>query len=649
MKLFKFLFYCCLAISYAVSANPNLNYQHFAHLPMITGAKVSPDGKFIAAIHQSEAGPSVVVAKFGSTEIATVAKLKKDKDRIDEVLWLSPKRLLISASYSERYNKNRWRVPHFYAVNIDGTEVLSINARVDRSAPFWKQKRAKELTLVSSLPDDPEHILLQGYDLKDNAQAVYKVNVHTKAFDKSFVNQYRVVKWLADRNGNVQFGYGYKKNEPEVKQYWYRPDNHAEWKMINERRNMTGDTFAPMSIQDGKVMILSDRELNREALWEFNPKKGEFTKLVYAHPEFDLTGVVLSDDKTRVVGVNYVDHYPKTHYFAESDGKVSKAVANSLVGYNTIIASRDKSKQKMLVLAYKNNSPTKYFWFDFSNKSGGFWFSQYPYLEGQKLGATMPFSYQAKDGMQLHGYLTMPPSSIADKKPPLVVMPHGGPFGPRDDQVFNYMVQFVANMGYAVLQPNFRGSGGYGKLYQTSGYKQFGEKMQTDVYDAIDWLEQQGNVDVSNACIMGWSYGGYVALTAAYQKPKQYQCIISVAGMSDVYKVADEGTKVRSSLSEFYKGSYGDTAIKAEAEQLKQASAINYVEKIRSPILLIHGINDTQVHYGQSVDFYEKAKDAGVDVDYIEFKSGTHYLDENNNRLEAFKAIEQFLSKHLKV
>lgn len=634
-----------LIISSMVLADSSLTHQHFAHLPMITGAKVSPDGKHVAAIYQSQKGPSVVVAEFGKRALGTVAQLKQGRDRIDEVVWAGSKRLLISASYSERYSRDRWRVSQFYAVNYDGSDVMLITPKANKNQASW----TKELTLLSTLPNDDEHILVQAYDTRDKGQAVYKVNIYNNKFTKLFINKYRVRKWYADRDGNVRFGFGFKKNEPEVMQYWYRPDNDAEWKMINERRNMSGESFDPIGLFDGKLLVLSDREIGRDALWEFDPEKGEFKTLIYKHPKYDVTGVQLSSDRTRAIGATFQAHYPESHYFSDADAELSKAVAASIPGYKTVIASRDNSKKKMLVFAYKNDSPTKYFWLDFQNNAGGIWFSQYPYLEGKKLGATKPFTYKARDGMELNGYLTMPVTLPEGKKAPLVIMPHGGPFGPRDNQVFDYMVQFVANMGYAVLQPNFRGSGGYGNQYQTSGYKQFGLKMQTDVYDAIEWVKSNPLVNTENACMFGWSYGGYAALTAAFQQPDNYQCIVSVAGMSDLYKVVDDGIRRRSAIAEFYKESYGDVNVLAEAEQLKLASPINHVKKIKAPVLLIHGMNDTQVHYGQSEDFYEKADEAGVDIDYLEFKSGTHYLDENTNRLEAFKAIESFLSKHLKV
>ncbi len=648
MKLFSMLI---IALTILVSptsfAKSKLNYEQFAHLPLIRGAVVSPDGSKVAAIYESEAGPSVVVAPFGTANLETVAQLDKDRDRIDNVIWAGSNRLLVNSSWSEKYGKRRWRENRYFSIDLKTNEAQILKAPRLRKVSEWEERLGERLRLISTLPKEDDYILVQAYDYKDKGQAVFRVNVATNEFDKQFINRYNVNSWYVDTNGEVIFGTGIKENEPEVIQYWYRKPGTEKWKMIKEFKNMADDTFSPILVQDDTLWVKSNRELGRDAIWQFDPSTGEFGDIIYSHPKYDVGGVLLNGTRTRAIGVSYTEHFIERHYFDKNDAALDQLVANSFPGYKTFIASRDINNKKLLILAYKNDSPTKYFWLDLSKRAGGFWFSQYPYLEGNQLGKTEPFTYKARDGMELYGYLTMPPNLKAGEKPPLVIHPHGGPFGPRDDQNFAYMVQFLANMGYAVLQPNFRGSGGYGSEYQTAGYKEWGLKMQNDVYDSVEWLRGQGTVDVDNACVVGWSYGGYVALTAAFQKPKAYECIISIAGISDVEMLADEGNRRRSALTEFYKEAIGNVDIEEEKQQLKNASAINFVSRIKAPVLLIHGKNDTQVHYGQSEDFYEAADKAGVDIDYIEFETGTHYLDENSNRLKAFKAIEKFLKKHL--
>ncbi|MDA8621247.1 alpha/beta fold hydrolase [Psychrosphaera sp.] len=625
-----------------------LNYQHFAHMPLITQAAVSPDGKYVTAILNSKDGPSVVLSEFSKPDLKTLAILKEGQDRVDGITWIGSERLLIAASYAMEYSKKRWRQTRYFAVNIDGSNLLEIAAPEYRQATSWERQRAKNIRLIDTMPEDNDNILVQVYDYRDKAEAVFKVNIHSNEFSKVFINKYNVHTWVVDNEGEVRFGFATKENYPDVLQQWIKDPKTNEWKLLKEYKNMKGDTFSPVGFQDGKLYVISDRETNRESLWEFDISSGEFGNMIYSHPDYDITGVVENSDETKIIGVRYMEHFDRIHYFDSSDQDLNKLVANSFPGYETVIASADLDRKKLLVMAYKNDSPAKYFWLDLNKKAGGFWYSQYPYLEGQVLGKTEHVVYEARDGLSINAYLTMPPNQKGNKKPPLVILPHGGPFGVRDNQSFDYLVQFLANLGYAVIQPNYRGSGGYGSVFQSIGYKEWGGKMQDDLYDAVDWIAKNNIADTKNACFVGWSYGGYAALTAAYQKPNDYQCIVSIAGVSDIEQHADENSRRTSALTDFTREAIGDVSIDEDLAKLKMASAINFVQRVKAPVLLIHGQNDTQVHYGQSEAFYDAGKKAGLDIDYIEYETGTHYLDEYNNRLDAFMHIEKFLKKHLK-
>jgi len=637
-----------LAATFTTTAgNQELGYKQFAHLPMVQHARVSPDGKHIASVLNSADGPSVVVSEFSKTEISTIAQLTKNKDRIDNIYWLNNERLFISASRSQKNGKDRYRVSSYFAVNIDGTEVMNIHARKNQAATSWEQRWTSFLSLRSLLPNDDNHILIQVYDFKDKADAVFKVNVYTNEFTKLFSNKYDVNTWFVNSDDFVQFGIGRKKHEPGTSLIWFRNTEADEWKVISERSTYGGDTFTPLLVQNGKLWVKSDRVNRRASLWEYDPVKAEFTKEIYGHDKYDIDGIVYAQDRKTPIGVRYTAHYEEIHYFNEQEQNLSKTVAASFKSYHISIASMSKDSKQLLIHAENDNSPSKYFWLDLAKRAGGFWFSRYPYLEGKTLAKKQPFTFKASDGMEIHGYLTMPRTLASGNKPPLIVHPHGGPIGPRDDQSFDYMTQFLAAQGYAVLQPNFRGSGGYGSRYLTQGYKQWGKKMQQDVYDSIDWLAKQKIVDNNNTCFVGWSYGGYAALTAAFQKPDDFKCIISIAGISDLSGLAYRESRRSGSLKDQILMEIGDPDDIAVNKELKRLSAINHLDKIKSPILLVHGKNDTQVNHGQSMDFYRAAKRKDLDVDYVEFEYGTHYLDEEQNRVDAFKEIERFLQEHL--
>jgi len=643
--IITFLLFSAAFLSHA--EKQTLGYKSFAHLPMVQHARVSPDGKHIVSVLNSVEGPSVVVSQFSKTEISTIAQLTKNQDRIDTIYWLNNERVLISASRSVKSGKDRYRVSSYFAVNIDGSEVMTIKARKNKAATTWEQRWTNNLSLRSILEDDDKHILVQVYDFKDKANAVFKVNVYTNEFTKLFSNKYDVTSWFANSDDFIQFGIGNKKHEPEVRQIWFRNNEADEWKIISERSTFGGATFNPVLVKNGKLWVISDRINRRAALWEYDPVTTQFTKKIYGHEKYDIDSVVYAQDRKTPIGVRYTAHYEEIHYFNAKEQSLSKTVAASFKNYHVSIASMSKDSKKLLIHAENDNSPAKYFWLDLAKRAGGFWFSRYPYLEGKMLAKKQPYTFKASDGMELHGYLTMPTALASGKKPPLIVHPHGGPIGPRDDQGFDYLTQFLAAQGYAVLQTNFRGSGGYGSNYLTAGYREWGKKMQQDVYDSIDWLEKQNIVDNDNACFVGWSYGGYAALTAAYQKPDDFNCIVSIAGISDLSGMAYRDTRSRGNTKDIIVTQIGDPDDAEINNELKRLSAINQLDKIKSPILLVHGKNDTQVNHGQSMDFYKAAKRKKLDVEYIEFEYGTHYLDEEQNRVDAFKEIERFLQEHL--
>lgn len=209
-------------------------------------------------------------------------------------------------------------------------------------------------------------------------------------------------------------------------------------------------------------------------------------------------------------------------------------------------------------------------------------------------------------------------------------------------------MQFFASRGYAVLQVNFRGSEGFNNYYETSGYQQWGKKMQSDVYEAVDWIKAQNIIDEKNMCVVGASYGGFVALTAAIQQPENFNCFISIAGVADLEALVAKEYKYPYKRA-FLNNTIGHYENSDTIKEFNQVSAMQNIDKIKRPILLMHGEKDTRVHVSQSQDFYNAAKKQGINVQYIELEDGTHFLDEWNNRVKAFNAMDEFLSKHLPV
>jgi dipeptidyl aminopeptidase/acylaminoacyl peptidase len=612
-----------------------------AHQPLIEQPAVSPGGKYIVAVLNAEDGPTVVVSEFGSRDLQAVLKLKKSEDRIEWVRWANEERILVSASYSRAFSRVRVRIARLFSVDRDGSNLQELSRRTARVPLVWTRWLSTG-DILSMLPDEPEYVLLELYDDQDDAWAVFKVDIYKNKFYKQFVNNYEVDSWYADTYGRVSFGIGWDK---DIVTTWYRSPGSEGFHKLHSRKLFEDETFAPIMIDGDSALVLSDHELGRQAIWRYNIADGAFEDLIFAADGYDVSDAIRDQDETKVIGAAYIEHYEKRHYFDESESSIYRTVVRSFPEYQTHIVSHDRDWTRLIVLAVRDDSPPKYFWLDLPEKRGGLWFSSYPDLEKATLTKVQPFEFEARDGMKLNGYLTLPQRADG-RKPPLVVFPHGGPHS-RDRQNFDPFVQFFASRGYAVLQVNFRGSEGFNSAYERAGYREWGRAMQHDVYDAIDWLQSQGLTEESSTCVVGASYGGYVALTAAYQRPRQFKCIVSISGVADLIDMVDISLVYGETAKISEKKTVGDPGNSEQKTMLRENSPINHVEKIKSPILLIHGTYDTQVRVQQSRDLYQRADSAGLDIEYLELERATHYFDDHENRLAMFQALETFLAAHL--
>lgn len=648
MNLAVKVLFLLILISTAVFAQDNkLTYENFGHLPLFENATVSPDGKMIAAVYNGEQGPSVVVSDFGGSKVKIVGQLQKSKDRIDGLTWVNNERIVVSVSYPKLYAGRYTRVNRLYALNKDGsnTIILQRKLRNKKSRPEWMDL-VSSMRIRSLINDDKEHILIEAYDEKDQGWSVFKVNVYDSDFKKLFVNKYDVSSWYADAKGQVVLGVGYSgsRNHKDTINIWHRKDNDSEWKLLHSREMFNSTTFSPILVNGNKAVVLTDHELYRQAIWSYDIPSGKFEKILYANDKYDVDSAILNPDRTEVIGAVYFDNYRRNHFFDVQDGNIYKTIENSFPNYETTIVDFSEDRKKVLILAERDDSPPKYFWFDREINKAGFWFSKYPSLENKPLAKVQPFEFETSDKMKLNGYLTLPDASI--ERPPLIVFPHGGP-NARDYQYFDPYVQFFASKGYAVLQVNYRGSTGFGNNYETAGYREWGQKMQTDVYEAIDWLKLNDLTDMSKVCMVGASYGGYVALLAAVERPNDYKCIVSIAGLGDIEMLAESEYQY-ATMRSFIQNTIGNPQNETDLANMRKISPIHSVEKIKAPVLLIHGAKDTRVSIKQSREFNEEAEDADVDIEFVQYKYGTHFLDENENRLSAFKKIGEFLEEHLK-
>jgi dipeptidyl aminopeptidase/acylaminoacyl peptidase len=347
---------------------------------------------------------------------------------------------------------------------------------------------------------------------------------------------------------------------------------------------------------------------------------------------------------TRVIGIVHFDDRRVESYFDARDIEAQQTATASLPGFDVSIVSRSLDGTRLIIRASRNDFPPKYVWLDTAEQTGGAWLSQYPELETTELAKTARINFEAGDGLAISGYLTMPVYS-SNELPPLVIYPHDGP-ADRSTRDFDPYVQFFASRGYAVLQINHRGSRGFGFEFFKAGFRQWGGKMQQDIYDGIAWLAAQNLVDMGRACIVGQGYGGYVALTAAHEKPRQFACFVSIGGISDIVMQVQSGQKY-GVIREQMTLRVGDIYDRKEKKRLRDLSPIKYAKQIDGPVLLIHGDDDASVRHQQSRLLFQRIEHNNRNNRFLSIEDGTHSLDNDANRRTTFRALDQFLRKYL--
>ena len=268
----------------------------------------------------------------------------------------------------------------------------------------------------------------------------------------------------------------------------------------------------------------------------------------------------------------------------------------------------------------------------------------YPELTPSELGEVVSVSYKARDGQKIPSYVTLPPS-ITDnsqlKNLPFIILPHGGPYG-RDSKRFDYFAQFFASRGYGVLQMNFRGSDGYGKVYEAAGRKNWAI-MQDDVEDGTRWLFEKGYADPERTCIAGWSYGGYAALMGSAKNPELYNCAIAMAALTDIRHFVNDQRNYRFG-KQSTKGFIGNGF--KDRDDIKANSPVKIAEDMIVPLFLAHGELDQQVYFDQYKRMKSALKKSKADVTYMAFEDEDHYLSNEKNRQKFFKGLSKFLIEH---
>jgi dipeptidyl aminopeptidase/acylaminoacyl peptidase len=404
---------------------------------------------------------------------------------------------------------------------------------------------------------------------------------------------------------------------------------------------MSTPAVAGFAANDRDLYMLTSVGSNTTELRSLNTRNA-VEKTLATDPEADVTEV-FADPVTheiQAVGFNRARLEWKV-----LDEKLADdfAAAAKLGDGDASVVSTDRAGKSWLVLINNDDGSPRYFAYDRKSKQGTFLFSARPELDELQLAERKPVSYQSRDGLTIHGYLTLP-AKVPAKGLPVVIYPHGGPWA-RDSWGWEGTAQWLANRGYAVLQPNFRGSTGYGKKFLNAADREWGGKMQDDVTDGTKWLVDQGIGDPQRICIMGGSYGGYATLMGLAKEPSLYACGVDIVGVANLITWINTIPPYWVPFRHVLHQRVGHP--EKDADFLKSRSPVFLVDKIKAPLLIGQGANDPRVPRDESIQIRDAMKKAGKTVEYIEFPDEGHGFARPENRLKFFAMAEGFLARYL--
>ena len=470
-------------------------------------------------------------------------------------------------------------------------------------------------------------------------------------------NPGEVAQWGMDFEGVARFGI---LSQGEQSGAIYRENEQAPWRTILPLQDRSGQIKpAGFDAANNRVLVTALTPAKRWTVFPLDPATGKMGEPLLADPEYDIVpsrvitdsgGVTVASrmfsvKKKSLVGIRYVTETPRVKWFDPDYAGYQRAVDKSLPDTLNVLAGESRDGKRMLWYGYSDQNPGVYYLFDLEKRTFKPVATRMSWLKPAQMAPMLAVKYPARDGLVIHGYLTVPVGH-QPKALPLVVMPHGGPWE-RDVWGFHPLVQLLANRGYAVLQMNYRGSPGYGEELFQKAKRQIGREIQDDIEDATRWAIAAGVADPKHIAIMGGSYGGYSTLFALGHNPELYRCGISQAGVTDWLAIYDEhrsepGYK---EANQTWRREIGDPD--KEKGVLAAISPVNFADKITAPLLIIQGKEDLRVPPDQAKRMITALEKAGHPPESLFLSEVGHNFGHEKRRTEIYQRIVDFLAKNL--
>ena len=655
MRLTRSLSLACLAALSVVVTVPATNatqaaaplppIEAFGTTPIIDNVSLSTDGRFLAS---SYTGQKVSIVILDRNIKKLTQRIEFDQTlKLRSMGFISPSLIIadFSITYTERGDaEQKSEIGAVFAINaLDGSSRQLLEAKTNsRIVP----SSGRFISRVGAAPGE----ILMAASVLDNAAAGAAASnaVNTVLSVDPLTGKWRIIEkgirntgsWMIDTEGKIRARLDFYRKDQRQE---LKVKRGEEWVTVFEHTD-PDFSIVGLGADNQSALALGASGGERERLWSI-PFSGGGKQPLYQDPKHDVEGTVRDIYDRSLKGVRLGGLEQRVEWLDSAAEARVRAIEGAMPGRRIEIFGYTPDGKLVLAYAVSRNHPGAYYLVDFSTNRAELVGQEYPQLAKVPLGKVSNMTYPARDGYQVPAYLTMP-AGREPKRLPLVVLPHGGPRA-RDSGVgFDWWSQFVASRGFVVLQPQFRGSTGFGQKHELAGYRQWGQLMQHDVTDGVKHLIDQGIVDADRVCIAGASYGGYAALAGAAFTPDLYRCSVSVAGVSDLVEMLrweENRYGVESGVVKFWRKHIGKTS----DPDVAQFSPARAADKVTSTVLMMHGVDDTVVPYVQT-EFMETAmKRAKIKHEIFQLKSEDHWLSRSPSRIEMLAQLDRFLDQHI--
>lgn len=607
--------------------------DYFAR-PNASQFQFSPDGLYLSYQEKDSEKKNHVYVKELKTGKITKAIVEKE-DLIGSYGWLNNKRLFFTQDKGGDENH------HIYAVDLNGKNQRDLT-------PF------DDVTLnYVALIKDTEFLIVTLN--KNNKQIFepYKIDYNTGKMTQLYKNKdlkNPIDSYIFDKKGFLR-AYTILENGLTTKTYYknLQTNKFNLLKTIDWKNKFDIIDFNDNSKNTDEAYVLTNLGSDKSRIVLYDLKKNTIIKEVYSNPVYDVNSIKLAR-KNRNYELDYISYIgvkeetnPVSKFYKEVYHKLTAEFKDKQF---TIISS-DDNENKLLILVSSDKLYGTFYEYDTKSKQIKLLYDLMPQLKEEDMADMKPIEFKSRDGLTIHGYITLPKNTAKDKKVPLIVNPHGGPQSSRDDWGFNPEDQLFASRGYATLHVNFRISGGYGKEFATSGYKQIGRKIMDDIEDGVQYAIAQGWIDKDKIAIYGGSHGGYATLMGLVKTPDLYTCGVDYVGVSNIFTFFESFPEYWKPYKEMVKEIWYDLDNPEEAKIAKEVSPVFQIDKIKKPLFVVQGANDPRVNINESDQIVKNLRIKGFEIPYLVKYDEGHGFQKETNRIELYKYMLGFFAQNL--